>query len=329
MHLLSSIDAIIGTFAVNLRALRMFVATAESGSLGRACARLNLSQPAASRQIHALEAEFGVRLFHRVGRQLQVTSAGEGLLQQSRRLLADADLLTGQARALKEGRKGTLRVSATPQLMAAFLASFLPRHRNRHSGIEVQLIERGAARQRNQLERGETDLAIMPASDGRFPGRLLFPIHVLAVVPKAHRLGRCGVVDVVELVNEPLLLLQPEFGSRASFDAACEIAQVIPRVLLECSAAQTLVELAAVGHGIAIVPSITMIQNQKLRALPLVLRRASIGHWEAVCWDPRRLAPPYVEPFVNQLVAHAGAGFPGHRFLRRAPSLPKPAGPFK
>src|SRR5436190_22958961 len=54
----------IGTIAMNnLRALRTFVVTAETGGLGRASARLHLSQPAASRQIHALEQELGVALF--------------------------------------------------------------------------------------------------------------------------------------------------------------------------------------------------------------------------------------------------------------------------
>jgi DNA-binding transcriptional LysR family regulator len=329
MHLFDNIDAQNGRVIMNFRALRMFVATAESGGLGRACARLNLSQPAASRQIHALEAEFGVPLFHRVGRHLQLTSAGDGLLQQSRRLLADADLLTEQARALRDGRKGTVRVSATPQLMTALLTSFLPRYRRRHSGIEVQLAERSAGRQWHQLERGETDLAIMPPGDARFPGRLLFPIHTMAVLPKSHRLARRATIDVVEVVEEPLLLLRPEFGSRASFDAACEIAQVVPRVLLECTVAHTLVGLASVGHGVAIVPSITAIQDQKLRAVPLVLRRASIGHWEAVCWDLRRLAPPFVETFVNELGAHVQRGFPGQKLVGRAPSLPKPEGPFR
>jgi DNA-binding transcriptional LysR family regulator len=307
----------------------MFVAIVESGGLGRACARLNLSQPAASRQIHALEATLGVPLFQRVGRQLQLTSAGEDLLPQSRRLLADADLLSERARALKGGLRGILRVSATPQLITALLTSFLPRYRHRHPGIEVQLIEASAARQRRQLERGEIDVAIMPASGARFPGRLLFPIHALAVSSNKHRLGRSGVVDIVEVVNEPLLLLQPEFGSRASFDAACEIAQVNARVLLECTAAHTLIGLAAVGYGVAIVPSTTMIQDQRLRAVPLLLRGASIGYWEAVCWDPRRLAPPYVEPFVNELAAHARSACPGGKFLRRAPPLPKPGEPFR
>jgi len=313
---------------MNLRALRMFVTTADAGGLGRACARLNLSQPAASRQIHALEAEFGVALFHRVGRQLQLTSAGKSLLRQSRQILTDADLLTEQARALKEGRKGTVKVSATPQMMASFLTSFLPRHRRRYPGIEVQLIERSAVRGPNHLERGETDLAIMAASDTRFPGRLLFPMHLFAVVPKAHRLARGAIVDIADLADEPLLMLTTGFSTRAYFDAACEIAQVAPRVRFECTAAHTLIGLAGVGYGIAIVPTIAVMLEESLRAVPIVLRGAAIGHWEAVCWDPRRVAAAYVDAFVNGLAAHARNTFPGRKFVRRAPPLPRPTAPF-
>jgi len=313
---------------MNLRSLRMFVATADSGSLGRACVQLNVSQPAASRQIHTLEIELGVPLFHRAGRQLQLTSAGHDLLRRSRRLLADADLLTEEARALKEGRRGTLKIGATPQMMTALLTSFLPRHQRRHPGIEIQLIERDRARQWHELlEGGETDLAIAPAS-ARYPGRLLFPLHVLAALPKTHRLGRRKVIDVAEVVDEPLLISPREFGTRAFFDAACEIAQIIPRVVLESSAAHTLIGLAAVGHGIAIIPSIATIEDQSLRAIPLVVRGSSIGHWQAVCWNPRRLAPVHQENFVNELVAHAKHARPGHRLLRRAPPLPKPGRPF-
>jgi DNA-binding transcriptional LysR family regulator len=314
---------------MNLRGLRTFVATADSGGLGRACARLNVSQPAASRQIHALEAEFGVPLFHRVGRQLRLTSAGEGLLRHSRRLLADADELSEQAQALKSGRRATLKVSATPQLTASFLTPFLPRHRQRHSGIDVQLIEGSAARYSNQFERGETDLALMPPSDTRYPGRLLFPLHVFAVVRKAHRLGRRAAVDIAELADESLLLLPTTFGTRACFDAACEIAQVVPRLRFECTAAHTLIGLAAVDYGVAVIPSIALALDESLRALPILLRGASIGHWMAVCWDPRRLMSAYVETFVNELVVYAPNAFPGRKFVRRAPPLPKPAGPFR
>src|SRR5262249_54782252 len=78
---------------VNLRYLHTFVSIVDSGSIARASARLNVSQPAASRQILALEAELGVPLFDRIGRRLRLTSQGEDLLQQSRRLLMEADVL--------------------------------------------------------------------------------------------------------------------------------------------------------------------------------------------------------------------------------------------
>jgi LysR family cyn operon transcriptional activator len=55
---------------MNFRQLCTLVAIVESGGIHRAAARLNLSQPAASRQIHALEAELGVPLFDPVGRRL-------------------------------------------------------------------------------------------------------------------------------------------------------------------------------------------------------------------------------------------------------------------
>jgi LysR family cyn operon transcriptional activator len=91
---------------MNLRSLRTFVTTAELGGLGRACSRLNLSQPAASRQIQGLEADLGVALFEHVGRGLRLTSQGEDLLQRSRRLLADADLPVEHARVLTGGQSG-------------------------------------------------------------------------------------------------------------------------------------------------------------------------------------------------------------------------------
>jgi len=309
---------------VNLRALRTFVTVAQSGGFSRAGGRLNLSQSAASRQILALEADLGVSLFERIGRHIQLTSEGKDLLALSSRLLADADLLTERARALKGGESGTLTIAANPQLITALLAPFLPGYRKRHPGVELLIIEGGAADQRTRLERGEANLALMPAGDARLAGRLLSPVYTLAVVLKSHRLARRAVLEVDELTSEPLLLMRREFGSRAWFEAACQIAQVVPRVLLESTTAHTLIEMAVVGYGIAIVPSTAAILNPELRAMPLVLRGEPVGQWSMICWSRRRLPPPYAERFADELVAHAKRHFPGREFTRRAPSLPRP-----
>jgi DNA-binding transcriptional LysR family regulator len=311
---------------VNLRALRTFVTTAESGRLSRASTKLNVSQPAASRQIQTLESELGVRLFHRVGRTLQLTAEGEDILHQSRRLLADADLLAERARALKGGQTGTLRVAATPHVIATLLAQFLRNYRRDHPEVDVLLMEGGAARQPSRIERGEVHLAIMPAGLERFAGRLLYPVHAVAVFADNHPLRRRRLVEVSSLASEPLLLLRHEFGSRVWFDTACQTAQVKPRVLLESGAPDTLVDLAATGYGIAVLPSTVAIRIEDVRVAPLVQRGASIGRWSMIGWDPRRALPIYAERFVEELIAHSQRAYPGRQFLRHAPALSQPKG---
>ena len=113
------------------------------------------------------------------------------------------------------------------------LADFLIRYRRRHPGVEVHLVEDGGARLLGRLERGEVHLSITPVGMTRFEGRLLYPIHVVAALPSAHRLARRRLLEIAELEDEPLLLPQRGFGSREWFDIACDIAHIRPRVLLE------------------------------------------------------------------------------------------------
>ena len=164
----------------------------------------------------------------------------------------------------------------------------------------------------------------MPVGGGGASYRLLAPVHALAVLLKAHPLSRRKVIEVEELTKHPLLLLQRGYGSRAWFDAECEIAQVKPLVLMESTTAHTLTELAAVGHGIAVVPSTSVVRDS-LRAIPIVNRGTSVGRWVAICWNPRRALPSYAKSFIDELSAHAKRAFPGRAAIKRAPPLPKPS----
>src|SRR4051794_6151670 len=166
---------------MNLRFLRTFVAIADNAGFARAATRLNLTQSAASRQIQALEDELGLRLFARIGRSVRLTPEGEDLLSRSRQLLFDADALGQRASALKTGEVGVLRVGATTQVIENLLAEFLSGYRARHPGVDVHLVEDGGSRLPGRLERGDIDVAYMPAGEDRFTARPLFPMHVLAV----------------------------------------------------------------------------------------------------------------------------------------------------
>ncbi|MEA2876879.1 MAG: hypothetical protein QOF14_2075 [Hyphomicrobiales bacterium] len=308
---------------MNLRFLRTFVAIADNAGVARAAARLNLTQSAASRQIQALEDELGLQLFARIGRNVRLTPEGEDLLTRSRQLLFDADALGQRASALKTGEVGVLRVGATPQAIESLLADFLLRYGKRHAGVEVHLVEDGGARLPGRLERGDIDVAIMPAGEERFRGRLLFPFHVLAVMPQRHRLSRRAVLDVTELADEPLLRLNSSFASHAWFAAACQVAHIRPRVLFESVAPQTLIALARAGHGVAVVPSPVQIPRAGVRVAVVVHRGVSIGRWAVAAWDSQRFLAPYAVQFVEELVAHCRRGYPGREYSRRAPPLPR------
>jgi len=309
---------------MNLRRLHAFITIADAGGFARAADRLNLSQPALSRQIHALEAELGISLFDRIGRRAHLTSEGEDLLRYSRHLLAEADSLGERARLLRSGETGILRVGATPQVIENLVASFLTQYGRRHPGVEVHLVEDGGVRLHGHLERGDIHLALTAAAGTRFQERLLYPMHLLAVLTPRHRLGRRSVLEVAELANEPLLLLRRDFGSREWFEMACQMAHIRPRVLLESAAPHTLVALVASDYGIAILPSNAQVPRGIVRAVPLVHRGASVGRWANIAWDPRRFLAPYAEQFVSEIVAYCRHCYPGRDLIRRTPPLPRP-----
>jgi DNA-binding transcriptional LysR family regulator len=149
------------------------------------------------------------------------------------------------------------------------------------------------------------------------------PLYVLAVVPSSHRLARRATVTIEDLAEVPLLVLRREFASRGWFDAAVEIAHLQPRVLLESGAPSALLALVRAGYGVAIVPSMVRIPAAGLRGIPLVQRGTPLGRWLGLAWDPRRVLPPYAERFIDELAEYCRRA-PVNRFLRRAPSLPRP-----
>ena len=167
-------------------------------------------------------------------------------------------------------------------------------------------------------------VAYVPAGDDRFCGRLLYPIHVIAVVPERHRLHGQRTLEIAELAREPLLVLRSGFGSREWFDAACSAAGVRPNILLESSAHNAVVGLAAAGYGIGVLPSAVRLAGRRLRAVPLVHRGEPIGRWTMLAWDPRRFLAPYARAFVDELVTHAQRTYPGRELARRAPPLDAP-----
>ena len=310
---------------MELRHLRYFVAVAEAGAFSRAAARLHITQPALWRQVHDLQVELGVRLFERAGRRVRLTGVGEGLLLRSRQLLAGVDQLAEHARAVRGGEVGRLGIGASPQVIQNLLAPFLTRYLKSRPGVDVHLIEEGGVRAAGLVERGEVDLALaIRRGHDRLDGRLLFPVRVLAVVAPRHRLAQRATLEVTDLQDERVLVLRQGFGTREMFDGACRIAHVHARIVLEAGDPQSLIALVEAGRGVAIVPSTVSFAGRKVHVVPILHARASLGMWGWIVWDPQRFLPAFARSFVDGLVGYTRRTYPGRRFERSAPPVPRP-----
>ena len=124
---------------MTLEQLRIFVGVAEREHVTKAAEALNVTQSAASGAVAALEARYGVPLFHRVGRGIQLTEAGRGFLEEARAVLgraAHAEMMLADYAGLA---RGSLRIVASQTIASYWLPAKLAAFHERHPQIAVEL----------------------------------------------------------------------------------------------------------------------------------------------------------------------------------------------
>jgi len=206
--------------------LRAFCAAIDLGSLGRAARLLNVSQPALSKRLRALEAVAGATLLERSTRGVKPTSAGTKLYAAARRVLAEAEVL--------EGLMGSLHREDTPVRLAAshtvaeFLLSrplveFQQRH-ERHHSVELTVVNSIVAR--SLVHEGRVELAIaVREPDDEAAGLIEVPFQeseIILAVPEAHDWARLEEVPLQQFVETPLIMRDPHANSRRTVDLVLE-----------------------------------------------------------------------------------------------------------
>lgn len=124
---------------MNLKHLQHLVLLADELSFSRASERAHLSQTAFSRSIQALEQDFGMRLFDRDTRSVQVTATGRLMVARARELLARAQDLTRDAQFWANAQGGELHFGASLMAVGGVLRGVLPALRQRSPGLQVQV----------------------------------------------------------------------------------------------------------------------------------------------------------------------------------------------
>jgi DNA-binding transcriptional LysR family regulator len=236
---------------VELRAVRAFLAVAETGSVTAAARLVHVSQPALSRQIQAFERELGLTLFDRRESRLVLTSAGRQFMTVARDLVLRADLAVKAADAIRAGALPTITISAPGTTLTDVVAPFLATWDSEDPMPRVW--EEVPAAIYSSLARG-ADLAIgtepPPAGLGAHPIAVL---PVWAYVAPSHRWAGTDVVALADLVTEPLLVLDRGQHARRALDAALVETGLAPESLTEFATPEVAQAVAAAGRGVAVV----------------------------------------------------------------------------
>ena len=151
-----------GAETVELRHLRYFVAVAEERHFGRAAARLHIAQPPLSQQIRRFEAELGEPLLYRTTRSVELSPAGEVMLERGREILAAVDSALDDARRAARGEYGRLAIGFTGSSTYALLPALAAALREELPGVMLDL--RGellTPAQVTQLLDGTLDLGLL------------------------------------------------------------------------------------------------------------------------------------------------------------------------
>lgn len=200
---------------MELRHLRYFVQIAELEHFGQAAERLNVVQPALSRQMKQLEAEIGVELFERVARGIRLTAAGKVFLSQSKELLSQCDKMVRLTQLVDQGQAGLLRIGfADGVTFNKTFSQILKDFRHANPNVVLDLVSATSIEQAEFLSRGELDLGFVYwlPKEQKVNMIELEQERLMLAVPKSSRLTKTKSPRVTDLDNYPLVWIARSYS---------------------------------------------------------------------------------------------------------------------
>jgi len=246
---------------LDLKRVEYFVRVAELGSFTRAALMLGLSQPSLSRQIRLLETEVHQSLLHRHGRGVELTPAGQCMLEHGHALLGGVQRAIDALNELGSDPRGrvvvglpyrTARLITTP-LVQAFRGKFPHASITVAEGLSTVLHE--------WILSGRVDVALLfdPPRSSELDLELLLTEELVLVGPRAKRATLPKKIELREIVNFPLILPRIPNATRSVLEAATGRAGIKMQLSVEVDTIHNILELIGghMGYGILPVGAVT------------------------------------------------------------------------
>lgn len=213
---------------MTLEQLRVFVAVARHQHVTRAAAELGLAQSAASAAIAALEARHKIKLFHRVGRSIVLTEAGELFLTEARAVLARAETAEQRLSDLGGLKRGRLRLRASQTIAGYWLPRHLADFRRAYPGISIDLDIGNTSDAAAAVLDGSAELGFAEGvvTDPQLSVTQVARDRMVLVVGRDHPWATRKRVALADFADSDWVLREEGSGTRAMLEAALAAAGV-------------------------------------------------------------------------------------------------------
>ena len=291
---------------MNLNHLHYFHVLAQSEHYTHAAEQLNITQPSLSHAIHALEAELGIYLFEKQGRNIRLTKYGRIFYEYVHKGLTE--IQTGEKRILDLSSQNsgwidlgfiyTLGSHYVPHLIHDFLAV------QENKDIRFTLKQGNTTEILQGLKDEKYDVAFCSYVDHQ-PDINFLPIateEVVVIVSRNHPLASRDEIDLAMIRDENIVFYDTESGIRPLIERLFKEVQITPHIICEVEEDSAVIGLVDINYGVALVPDIPMIDNFSVKRL----RISNPPHERYIylATVKNRYLAPSVHTFCNYIIHH-------------------------
>ena len=241
---------------MDLRQLEIIRAIADTGSFTAAGDKLHVSQSAISRQILLLEDELGEAIFHRIGRRIRITPAGESLLQLSHRVFQDLQDTVSAISDTQESLSGTMRLVGGMTVCLYVFPSLLAEVRRTHPHLDLKITVGSAERSIAMLRSGAGDLGLvtLPVDATDLVSVPVLEEELLLITYPAHPLAKKKQIVPADLNKQPFVLFETGSITRRLVDEFCMRERIETDIVMETENVEIIKAMVRHGLGISIIP---------------------------------------------------------------------------
>ncbi len=230
---------------------------------GRAAQRLHLSQPALSGSLKGLENELGARLFRRTSRTVELTGAGSVLVAEGRRLIKEIERTMELIRECESDLVGPVRFGYSRAMNLKWMGALISNARKEgFLEADLQFTDCDASCLKEELDKRILNGAFLPGGVRRvdhssFQYVSLFRENIQAVIAADHKLARVAMLNVDDLLGEPVVWLRRDVDPilHDTFANICAAHGYRPNIVQETGALYECLHFAREGVGITFLPS--------------------------------------------------------------------------